>query len=69
LDSRARTLNDEMKLAAARAIAGVVGPDELHEDYLIPSVFNRRVVTAVKNAVLLAAQQTGEARRIVRPSI
>ena len=36
-----------MKLAAANAIAGIIGPDELHPDYIIPSVFDRRVGEAV----------------------
>jgi malate dehydrogenase (oxaloacetate-decarboxylating) len=58
-----------MKLAAAHAIASIVGPDELNEDYIIPSVFNRRVTNAVSRAVIKAAQETGVARRILRPSI
>lgn len=69
LDARARSVNDQMKIAAAEAIASVVGPDELHEDYIIPSVFNRRVATAVAKAVVKAAQESGVARRITRPSI
>jgi malate dehydrogenase (oxaloacetate-decarboxylating) len=40
-----------MKVAAARAIAGIVGDDELREDYVIPSVFNRDVAPAVAEAV------------------
>ncbi|HEY8346930.1 MAG TPA: NAD-dependent malic enzyme [Symbiobacteriaceae bacterium] len=63
LDCRARCINDEMKLAAARAIAGVVSEEELHEEYIIPSVFNRRVVEAVAQAVETAAYATGVARR------
>jgi malate dehydrogenase (oxaloacetate-decarboxylating) len=63
LDVRARTINEEMKLAAAQAIAGVIGDDELHADYIIPSVFNRDVVTAVALAVARAAEATGVARR------
>jgi len=63
LDVRARTINEEMKLAAARAIAGVIGEDELHADYIIPSVFNREVVTAVAGAVARAAEASGVARR------
>ena len=66
LDSRARGVNDAMKLAAAAAIAGVVGADELNEDYIIPSVFNRRVAPAVGKAVARAAQETGLARRANR---
>ena len=69
LDARATKVNDEMKLAAAAAIASVIGPDELHEDYLIPSVFNRRVASTVAKAVMKAAQETGVARRALRPSL
>jgi malate dehydrogenase (oxaloacetate-decarboxylating) len=63
LDVRAHTINEEMKLAAARAIAGVVGDDELHAEYIIPSVFNREVVNAVAPAVARAAEASGVARR------
>ena len=63
LDVRASTINEEMKLAAAQAIAAVVGEDELHADYIIPSVFNREVVKAVATAVALAAVESGVARR------
>jgi malate dehydrogenase (oxaloacetate-decarboxylating) len=63
LDVRASAINEEMKLAAARAIAGVVGEDELHAEYIIPSVFNREVVTAVAPAVARAAEASGVARR------
>ncbi|MBX6773502.1 MAG: NAD-dependent malic enzyme, partial [Chloroflexi bacterium] len=52
-----------MKLAAARAIASCVGEDELNEQYIVPSVFNQRVVKAVSRAVAEAAYQTGVARR------
>ena len=51
LDARARRVTDEMKLAAARAIAQVVQPDELAPDYIIPSVFNRETAPAVAAAV------------------
>jgi malate dehydrogenase (oxaloacetate-decarboxylating) len=63
LDVRASAINEEMKLAAARAIAGVIADDELHAEYIIPSVFNRRVVEAVAEAVANAAVATGVARR------
>ena len=66
LDARARGIDDAMKIAAAHAIAGVVGTDELHEDYLIPSVFDRRVVGAVARAVVQTAKESGLARRTVR---
>jgi len=63
LDSRARTVNDEMKVAAARAIAACVGRRELSEEYIIPSVFNKNVAPAVAQAVAQAAHATGVARR------
>lgn len=63
LDCRARQINEAMKLAAARAIASVVDEDELHEEYIIPSVFNRRVAETVAAAVKEAAYQSGVARR------
>jgi malate dehydrogenase (oxaloacetate-decarboxylating) len=61
LDVRATTINEEMKLAAAQAIAGVVADDELDPEYIIPSVFNRNVVKAVALAVAQAAQASGVA--------
>lgn len=69
LDARATKMNDTMKLAAAHAIASVVGVDELNEDYIIPSVFNRRVASTVARAVQKAALDTGAARRVLRPSL
>jgi malate dehydrogenase (oxaloacetate-decarboxylating) len=63
LDVRARTINEEMKLAAAHAIASVIPADELHADYIIPSVFNRRVAESVAEAVATAAVASGVARR------
>ena len=63
LDVRASTINDEMKLAAAHAIAAVISADELHADYIIPSVFNAQVAEAVAHAVGEAARSTGVARR------
>ena len=63
LDVRARTINEEMKLAAAQAIANVIPADELHPDYIIPSVFNRRVAEVVADAVADAAVASGVARR------
>ena len=62
LACRASTINEEMKLAAAHAIAGVVSPTELGPEYIIPSVFDRRVVDAVAQAVMAAARATGVAR-------
>ena len=63
LDCRARQINDQMKLAAARAIAAVVSDEELSEEYIIPSVFNKRVAEEVALAVQEAAYATGMARR------
>jgi malate dehydrogenase (oxaloacetate-decarboxylating) len=63
LDVRATTINEEMKLAAAQAIAAVIPADELHADYIIPSVFNRRVAESVAEAVATAAVASGVARR------
>src|SRR5438105_5491457 len=63
LDVRARRVNDEMKLAAAHALAALVSKSELSEEYITPSMFDRRVVEAVANAVGDAAIKTGVARR------
>jgi malate dehydrogenase (oxaloacetate-decarboxylating) len=63
LEVRAHTINEEMKLAAAHAIARVIPNDELHADYIIPSVFNRRVADSVAEAVANAAVASGVARR------
>lgn len=63
LNCRASRINEAMKLAAANAIAGIIGPDELHPDYIIPSVFDRRVGEAVAHEVEEAAYKTGVARR------
>ena len=63
LDSRARAVNDEMKLAAARALAACVKRSELGEEYIIPSVFNKAVAPAVAAGVARAAHETGVARR------
>jgi malate dehydrogenase (oxaloacetate-decarboxylating) len=63
LNCRASRINEAMKLAAANAIAGIIGPDELHPDYIIPSVFDRRVGEAVASEVEDAAYRSGVARR------
>ncbi|MBO7742577.1 NAD-dependent malic enzyme [Paenibacillus sp. MWE-103] len=63
LDCRAREINEPMKLAAARAIASVVTADELNDQYIIPSIFNEKVVTYVRKAVIEAAILTNVARR------
>jgi len=63
LNCRASRINEAMKLAAAGAIADIIGEDELHPDYIIPSVFDRRVGEAVAARVEEAAYETGVARR------
>ncbi|MGH9841889.1 MAG: malic enzyme-like NAD(P)-binding protein [Blastocatellia bacterium] len=63
LDCRASEINEEMKLAAAYAIANIIADAELDPDYIIPSVFNRKVTPAVAAAVEEAARRTGVARR------
>jgi malate dehydrogenase (oxaloacetate-decarboxylating) len=63
LDSGARQITDPMKLAAARAIADAVG-DDLHPEYIIPSVFNRAVAPAVAAAVAAEAESSGLARMV-----
>lgn len=66
LDSRARRVNDEMKIAAAGAIAACVGRSELGPEYIIPSVFNKNVAPEVARAVASAAHRTGVALRCGR---
>ncbi|NCC76363.1 MAG: NAD-dependent malic enzyme [Clostridia bacterium] len=62
LDVRASDINDDMKIAAAEAIAGLVTADELTAEYIIPKAFDRRVGPAVAAAVAEAARKTGVAR-------
>jgi malate dehydrogenase (oxaloacetate-decarboxylating) len=62
LDVRARTIDHEMQIAAAHALAGVISPDELSADYIVPSVFDRAVAPAVARAVAAAAVASGVAR-------
>ena len=62
-DVRAKEINDEMKLAAAHALADLISPDELHEDYILPAAFDARVGGAVSKAVAEAARRTGVARK------
>jgi malate dehydrogenase (oxaloacetate-decarboxylating) len=61
LDVRAREITEEMKMAAARGIAGIVTDAELREDYIIPSPFNRDVPEAVAAAVAEQARAQGTA--------
>jgi malate dehydrogenase (oxaloacetate-decarboxylating) len=63
LDVRATSVNAEMQLAAAEAIAGIVDQEHRAADYIIPGVFNRDVAPAVARAVAEAARLTGVARR------
>ena len=60
---RASPINEEMKLAAANAIAGIISENELHPEYIVPSVFDKRVAEAVADGVEEAAYKTGVARR------
>jgi len=64
LDSRSRQINEAMKQAAAHAIADIITDEELSADYIIPSVFNRKVAKQVAAAVARAAHKTGVARRL-----
>ncbi len=61
-DVRASDINEEMKMAAAQALAGLISEDELSEDYIIPAAFDKRVGPAVAAAVAEAARRTGVAR-------
>jgi malate dehydrogenase (oxaloacetate-decarboxylating) len=63
LACRASRINEEMKLAAANAIAGIISENELHPEYIVPSVFDKRVAEAVAHAVEEAAYQTHVARK------
>jgi malate dehydrogenase (oxaloacetate-decarboxylating) len=63
LDARASRITEKMKLAAANAIAAIVGEEERSPEYIIPSVFDVRVVEAVAKAVAAAAVDEGVARR------
>jgi malate dehydrogenase (oxaloacetate-decarboxylating) len=62
LDAGAKKINDAMKLAAALAIASVLDPSELREDYIVPSPFDERVGRAVAKAVMEAAIASGVIR-------
>ena len=61
-DVRASDINEEMKMAAAEALAGLVSPQELSADYIIPAAFDKRVGPAVAKAVAEAARKSGVAR-------
>lgn len=66
LDVRARIIHEKMKLAAAGALAGLITRQQLNEEYIIPSLFDKRVVPAVAKAVAVAATKIGVARRKVK---
>lgn len=66
LDGRVRKVTEEMKLAAARALAAVVKDEDLDEEMIIPSVFNPAVAPAVANAIKVIAEQRGLTRRSVK---
>ena len=61
-DVRASDINEEMKMAAAHALADLVSPEELSADYIIPRAFDKRVGPAVAAAVAQAARDSGVAR-------
>ncbi|HEX3252105.1 MAG TPA: malic enzyme-like NAD(P)-binding protein [Pyrinomonadaceae bacterium] len=63
LGCRAARINEEMKLAASNAIAGIISDTELQPEYIVPSVFDKRVAEAVAREVEAAAHKTGVARR------
>lgn len=63
LDVRASDINDEMKIAAAKAIASLVSDEELNEDYILPPAFDKRICNAVATAVAEAARVTKVARK------
>ena len=62
LDVRAREINEEMKLAASHALAGLVTAEELNKDYILPKAFDKRVGPTVAAAVAQAARDSGVAR-------
>lgn len=62
LDVRASEINEEMKIAAAYAIAGLVSDEELNEDNILPKAFDMRVGEEVARAVSKAAKESGVAR-------
>jgi malate dehydrogenase (oxaloacetate-decarboxylating) len=61
LDVKARGINEQVKFAAAKAIAYTIKQNDLHEDYIIPSIFDRDVVSSVSRVVAETAQKTGVA--------
>jgi len=62
LDCRASEINEAMKVATSYALAGLVRPEELSENYILPNALDKRVSRAVADAVMEAAHKTGVAR-------
>ncbi len=62
LEVKASGVNNEIKVSAAKAIAGCITDEELHEDYIVPSIFDREVVHSVSSAVAETAKKTGLSR-------
>jgi malate dehydrogenase (oxaloacetate-decarboxylating) len=62
LDSRASSINEEMKIATSKALASLISDDELSEDNIIPAALDKRVAKVVAEAVIKAAKETGVAR-------
>lgn len=62
LDVRAKEINEDMKVAAAKAIASLVSDEELNEDYILPMAFDKRIGSTVAKAVAKAAKDSGVAR-------
>ncbi len=69
LDSRARNIRLRTLLYAAEALAGIIQPDALHADYIVPRIFDFQVAPAVAAAVVRGALEAGEARREVAPEL
>ena len=67
IDARATVISEEMKIAAARAIAETIPDDLLHEDYILPSVFNLDVTRRVAEAVAAEVERSGKPRPPVKP--
>ena len=67
LDVQAKEINEEMKLAAVQAIAGLIADEELHADHVIPDPFDPRVAAHVAAAVATAAMETGVAQKLINP--
>jgi malate dehydrogenase (oxaloacetate-decarboxylating) len=67
LDVRATQITESMKTAAARAIAGIIPPEQLREDHIVPSAFDREVVAAVAAAVAQEARREEESRVSAEP--